>query len=129
MENTLTNYWIIPPDVYKVLDDEFHFNFDPCPYPRRIDGLRCDWGKMSFVNPPFRRKDGSPTAFVRKAIEQQQLGNSSVLTLPTQSYVNLLLESGAECRSLGRIKWLSTDTLQPMKSPSPITMFYLRGKP
>ena len=124
----MTDYWITPPDLYEELDNEYHFDFDPCTYPKRFDGLEIDWGKMNYVNPPFRKKDGSPTAFVRKAIEEQSKGNSSVLTLPTQSYVNLLLESSAELRSLGRVKWLSTLTGQPCKSPSPITLFYLRGK-
>ena len=121
------NYWITPYHLYNKLDNEFHFDFDPCPYPRTIDGLNCDWGKMNYVNPPFRSKDGSPTAFVRKAIEESKKGKSSFLTLPCQSYVNLLLEAGAVLRSLGRVKWLEAETKEPMKSPSPITGFYLKG--
>jgi len=122
------SYWITPPELYEELNKEFHFDFDPCPYPRKIDGLNIEWGMMNYVNPPFRKKDGSPTAFVRKAIEEQKKGKNSVLTLPTQSYVNLLLESNAVCRSLGRVKWLEAETKQPMNGPSPITLFYLRGK-
>lgn len=121
-------YWLIPEETYSKLNQEFHFDFDPCTYPRTFNGLEIEWGKMNFVNPPFRSKDGSPTAFVRKAIVEQQKGKSSFLTLPAQSYVNLLLEAGAELRSLGRIKWLEVETKEPMKSPSPITGFYLRGK-
>ena len=116
-----------PPDLYARLDAEFHFDFDPCPYPMLTTGLKHDWGFVNFVNPPFRSKDGSPTAFVRKAIEQQAKGKTSVLVLPTQSYVNLLLEAGAELRSLGRVKWLEVDTKEPMPGPSPITCFILRG--
>jgi hypothetical protein len=26
-------YWLTPPDIYDKLDKEFHFDFDPCPYP------------------------------------------------------------------------------------------------
>jgi len=118
---------LTPPELYKTLDNEFHFDFDPCPYPKVNDGLKLDWGKMNYVNPPFRKKDGSPTAFVRKAIEEQQKGKSSFLTLPTQSYVNLLAEAGATIRSLGRVKWLECNSLKPMSSPSPITGFYLKG--
>lgn len=123
----MSNFWITPPELYAKLDQEFHFDFDPCPYPRTIDGLKAEWGKMNYVNPPFRKKDGSPTAFVRKAIEESKKGNNSVLTLPTQSYINLMLEAGAELRSLGRVKWLSTIDMKPSKSPSPITLFYLKG--
>ena len=125
----MDNFWLTPPELYHSLDQEFNFDFDPCPFPKKTDGLKLDWGKMNYVNPPFRKKDGSPTAFVRKAIEEQKKGNSSVLTLPTESYVNLLLEAGAELRSLGRVKWLSTLTGEPMKGPSPITFFYLKGNP
>lgn len=129
LENCLLpRYWLTPPELYSKLDSEFHFNFDPCKYPKTWNGLEIEWGSMNYVNPPFRSKDGSPTAFVRKAIEQSLKGKSSFLTLPAQSYVNLLLEAGAELRSLGRVKWLEVETKEPMKSPSPITGFYLRGK-
>jgi len=127
----MERYWLTPPKVYKKLDEEFHFDFDPCPYPKVNNGLVIPWGKMNYVNPPFRKKDGfgaGPTAFVRKAIEESTKGNSSFIVLPVQSYVNLLLESGAKLRSLGRIKWIETDTHKECKSPSPICGFFLPGK-
>jgi len=124
-------YWLTPPEIYKKLNEEFSFDFDPCPYPKSEDwdALSMEWGKMNFVNPPFRPNDGNgkgPTAFVRKAIEEKEKGNSSVILIPTQSYVNLLLEAGAELRSMGRIKWLEVNTREPMKGPSPITCFVLK---
>ena len=123
------NYWLTPPDLYTLLDKEFKFDFDPCPYPKTLNSLDLEWGKMNYVNPPFHKMNGfGPTAFVRKALEEQKKGRSSFLTLPTQSYVNLLLEAGAELRSLGRVKWLEVDTKEPMKAPSPITGFFLQGK-
>lgn len=118
-------YWLTPPGVYKKLDNEFHFDFDPCPCPKPdgYDSLLIEWGKSNYVNPPFRRADGvdgkGPTAFVRKAIEENKKGKTVVLMIPVQSYVNLLLEAGAEIRSAGRVKWLETDTGEPCKSPSP----------
>ena len=27
-------FWLTDPKLYKSLDDEFHFDMDPCPYPR-----------------------------------------------------------------------------------------------
>jgi hypothetical protein len=114
----------------KKLDDEFHFDFDPCPFPRPdgYNGVTVDWGQCNYVNPPFHRYDGiEPTAFVRKAIAEQAKGKTSVLVIPTQSYVNLLLEAGAELRSLGRVRWLHVETREPTKGPSPITMFVLKG--
>jgi hypothetical protein len=125
-------YWLTPPDLFARLDAEFAFDFDPCPCPRPegYDSLQGPWGRMSYVNPPFRPHDGvngkGPTAFVRKAIEESKHGRGSVLLIPTQSYVNLLLEAGAECRSMGRVKWLEASTGEPQPGPSPITAFILR---
>lgn len=127
-------YWLTPPEVYKKLDDEFHFDYDPCPcpVPEGHNGLEVEWGQVSYVNPPFRKHDGvdgrGPTAFVRKAIEESKKGKTVVLMIPVQSYVNLLIEAGAELRSAGRVKWLEADTKEPCKSPSPIGCFILRGK-
>ena len=134
MKKELKRYWLTPPELYASLDKEFNFDFDPCPCPRpeEYNSLLLDWGQSNYVNPPFRRMDGAdgqgPTAFVRKAIEENKKGKTVVLTIPTQSYVNLLIEAGAEMRSLGRVKWLEADTKQPMPGPSPITCFILRGK-
>ena len=130
----MAQYWLTPPQMFASLNNEFSFDFDPCPYPRLndFDGLKTEWGKMNYVNPIFRKKDSlsgkdGPTTFVRKAIQEQKKGKSSFLTLPTQSYVNLLLEAGAELRSLGRVKWLEVETKEPMKGTSSITGFYLKG--
>lgn len=126
-------HWITPPEVYKALDDEFHFDFDPCPYPRPLgwDALSMKWGNMNFVNPPFRRIDGvggGPTAFVRKAIRELAQGRSSVILLPVPGYVNLLLEAGASIRSMGRVRWLNVGTKEPQQNPSPIARFVLGCK-
>lgn len=127
-------YWLTPQEIYQALDAEFHFDYDPCPFPRPEDfnGIAVPWGNSNYVNPPFRKIDGAfgagPTAFVRKAIEEQALGRTSVIVIPTQSYVNMLLEAGAECRSMGRIKWLEATERNPMPGPSSITCFVLRGK-
>ena len=130
----MKKYWITPPELYESLNNEFHFDFDPCPHPRpnNYDSINLEWKNMNYVNHIFRRKDSEhkygPTAFVRKAIAEQKKGRSSFLTLPTQSYVNLLLEAGAKLRSLGRVKWLDCETKEPMKTPSPITGFFLERK-
>jgi hypothetical protein len=127
-------YWLTPPQMYRELNEEFHFDYEPCPYPRaeEFNGITVPWGSSNYVNPPFRKSDGAfgagPTAFVRKAIQEKELGKSSVIVIPTMSFINMLLEAGAEARSMGRVPWLDAETGEPWKSPSCITAFILRGK-
>lgn len=127
-------FWIVPPEIYKPLDKEFNFDFDPCPYPlpQGFNGIDVEWGNVNWVNPPFRKKDGKygagPTAFIRKAIEEQKKGKTSVVIINTMAFINMLIEAGAECRSMGRVKWLDCNTGEPWKSPSNTTLFILRGK-
>ena len=49
------HYWLTPPELMAQLQEEFNFDFDPCPYPKPddFDGLRCEWGQRNYVNPPF----------------------------------------------------------------------------
>jgi hypothetical protein len=127
------HFWLTPPEMYHALDREFHFDFDPCPYPRpeEFNGVAVPWGNMNYVNPPFRRSDGAfgagPTAFVRKAIEEQKQGKSSIIVIPTMAFINMLLEAGAELRSMGRVSWLDCESGKPWPSPTSITAFVLRG--
>ena len=48
--------WQTPEGVYKSLDEEFDFNFDPCPPDPQFDGLSCEWEERNFVNPPYGRE-------------------------------------------------------------------------
>ena len=127
-----SKYWLIPKDIYGPLNKEFGFDFDPCPYPFVKDGIVAEWGKVNWINPPFRAKDAmnghGPTAFVRKAIEEQKKGKTSVLILPVLSLLNMLFEAGAEIRSCGRVKWIHAETGEKWKNPSNCALFILRGK-
>lgn len=114
------HYWLTPPDLYARLDAEFHFDFDPCPYPLPdgFDGLTCEWGSSNYVNPPFGsiihqgRKKG-PTAWVRKALEEWRKGKRVVLVYPVDKWVLMLLKAIAgengNIRNLGDVKWLATE--------------------
>ena len=126
-------YWITPPEIYAKLDQEFHFDFDPCPYPYQgFDGTEIEWGKSTYCNPPFRKSDGQndkgPTAFIRKAIEENKKGKDVVVIINTNAFINMLIEAGAEMRSMGRVKWLDGQTKEPWKSPSCTTLFVLKAK-
>lgn len=78
------HYWLTPPDLYARLDAEFHFDFDPCPFPlpEGFDGLTCDWGQSNYVNPPFgsimhQGKKKGMTAWVRKALAEHAKGTAA----------------------------------------------------
>jgi site-specific DNA-methyltransferase (adenine-specific) len=55
--SSATNEWRTPEAIYKQLDAEFHFDFDPCPLGGDVDGLGTlfsEWaGKRVWVNPPY----------------------------------------------------------------------------
>jgi hypothetical protein len=111
------HYWLTPPDLYTALDAEFHFDFDPCPYPlpEGFDGLTCEWGQSSYVNPPFgsiiyNGKKKGPTAWVRKAIEEQAKGKRVVLVYPVDKWVLMILSAiGTKVRNLGDVRWCATE--------------------
>lgn len=130
------HYWLTPPDVYEVLDIEFSFTFDPCPFPlpEGFDGLTCEWGTSNYVNPPFGsilhegRKKG-PTAWARKAIAEAEKGKDVVLVYPIDKWVLMLLGAGAEVRNLGDVRWLATeDGSQGKGTGRHIAAFILRGR-
>ena len=129
-------YWLTPPDLYEEMDAEFNFDFDPCPYPLPdgFDGLTCDWGKSNYVNPPFsaiihQGKKKGATAWVRKALAEQQKGNDVVLVFPLNKWVLMLIEAGVEIRNLGDVKWCSTlDGSAGKGIGQHIAQFILKGK-
>jgi hypothetical protein len=110
------HYWLTPPDLMRELDDEFGFDFDPCPHPRPedFDGLTAEWGSSNYVNPPFGtivhdgKKKGA-TAWVRKAIAEHQKGKRVVLVYPIDKWVLMMLEAGAQVRNLRDVRWHATE--------------------
>ena len=116
------HYWLTPPDTLAALDAQFHFDFDPCPFPKPEDfnGLAVEWGQSSYVNPPFGSvlvdgKKKGPTAWARKAIIESQKGKRVVLVYPIDKWVLMLLAAGAEVRNLGDLKWCATEDVKPGK--------------
>lgn len=110
------HYWLTPPALYAELDSEFHFDFDPAPFPLPdgFDGLTAEWGQSSYVNPPFgailhQGKRKGATAWARKAIAEHEKGKRVVLVYPIDKWILMLLAAGAEVRNLGDVKWLATE--------------------
>lgn len=125
MFSSLRLNWKTPKNVYKILDAEFHFIFDPCPVDPKFDGLKIFWGKRNFVNPPYGREIGK---WLKKGYEEAQKGKLCVFLIPSRTdtiwwhdYVMI----ADEIRFIkGRLKF--DDQKNPAPFPSCVAIF--RGK-
>lgn len=90
------NNYKTPLDFYQKLDEEFHFDFDPCPYTPDdkplFDGLECEWGKRNFINPPYSPRS-LKERFIKKSIEESKKGKLCVLLLPVSTSTKIFHES------------------------------------
>lgn len=130
------HYWLTPEDLMIKLQSEFNFDFDACPYPLPdgFDGLTCEWGEVTYVNPPFgsiihEGKKKGPTAWARKAIKESEKGKKVVMVYPIDKWVLMMIKAGAEVRNLGDVKWCATEDGTPGNGTGRhIAMFILDGK-
>lgn len=74
--------WETPDEIYRDLDAEFHFDFDPCHKDSVWDGLSIEWGACNYVNPPYGRKIG---LWLKKGFEEWQNGKTSVFLIPSRT--------------------------------------------
>jgi site-specific DNA-methyltransferase (adenine-specific) len=74
--------WQTPEEVYSELDNEFHFDYDPCPPSPETDGLKSEWGEVNFVNPPYGREIGK---WIRKGYEEWKKGKTVVFLIPART--------------------------------------------
>ena len=110
------HYWLTPDDLMKELNDEFKFDFDPCPLQhdtKKWDGLKIEWKERNFINPPYSRK--LKEAFVLKAIEESKKGKICVMLLPVSTSTKLfhhhILPNQKEIRFVfKRIKFKGVNT-------------------
>ena len=116
MKNRNLNHkddWATPDYVYRALDKEFNFNFDPCPLHSNFDGLSIEWKDRNYINPPYSLK--LKIAFVKKAIEESKKGKLCVMLLPvstsTKLFQDLILPNANEIRFVkGRIPFEGINT-------------------
>lgn len=84
--------WATPKNFYEKLNNEFNFDFDPCPLeldkitPEK-DGLLIEWGNRNYINPPYSRN--LKEAFVIKAINESKKGKLCVMLLPVSTSTKL----------------------------------------
>lgn len=74
-----------PKYFFDDLNKEFHFTFDPCPLhgkdnPKK-DGLKIEWGKSNFVNPPY----SNIKSWILKALQELLKGKSSVFLITAKT--------------------------------------------
>jgi hypothetical protein len=110
LENS--DHWATPEYLYKELDNEFHFDFDPCPLHSAFDGIEVEWGASNFINPPYNRVD--KPRFIQKAFDEWRKGKTCVLLVPaatgTTQFHELMLPY-AEIRFLkGRVAFKGVNT-------------------
>lgn len=100
-----------PSGFYKQLDEEFKFDFDPCPLNPmpETDGLKISWGKRCYVNPPYGKAIRS---WLEKALAEIENGNTDLAVFLLPSYTDvkwfheIVLPKAAEIRFLkGRLKF------------------------
>ena len=106
------DHWATPKEFYDKLNEEFNFDFDPCPLHSKFDGLLIDWKKRNFINPPYSRK--LKESFIRKAFEESKKGKICVMLLPVSTSTKIFHEviySNAEIRFVkGRIAFEGVNT-------------------
>jgi site-specific DNA-methyltransferase (adenine-specific) len=110
--------WATPPELYEELNQEFDFDFDPCPLnlhaiTPETDGLIIEWGSRNFINPPYSRK--LKDAFVHRAVEVAKNGSLCVCLLPVSTSTVLfhdwILPNATEIRFIRkRVKFLGINT-------------------
>jgi len=107
-----SDHWGTPKWLYDKLNQEFNFDFDPCPLHADFDGLSVEWGDSNFINPPYNRVD--KPKFIQKAYEEYLKGKTCVLLIPasvsTKQFIELILPN-AEIRFIkGRIAFSGYNT-------------------
>lgn len=112
--SSMTDEWYTPQDLFDKLNEEFHFNLDPCAtkenhkcelyYTKEDDGLQKNWNGFNvFCNPPYGRQIGK---WVEKAYNSNAL---TVMLLPARTdtkWFHEYIYNKSEIRFLkGRIKF------------------------
>ncbi len=122
--SSATDSWSTPKEVFDKLNEEFRFDFDPCPLNDSpdVDGLSIEWGRCNFVNPPYSNLKG----WLAKAYLEAGKGNTCVLLIPSRTdtrYWHDYVMKADEIRFIkGRLKFGNSKNSAPF--PSCIVVFH-----
>lgn len=75
------DHWQTPEWLYQQLNNEFCFDFDPCPNNPSFDGLSIEWGESNYVNPPYNRFD--KPLWIKKTYDEWKKGKTCVMLIPS----------------------------------------------
>lgn len=133
--SSASDHWATPQELYQALNDEFDFDFDPCPL-RNVpcplfpndqhhidtgDGLVIDWGECTFVNPPYSEID----KWCEKAVREYKKGKTVVMLIPSRTdtkYWHKYIMQATEIRFCrGRLKFNGAKHNAPF--PSAVIVF------
>ncbi|MCB1147358.1 MAG: hypothetical protein KDK38_11185 [Leptospiraceae bacterium] len=118
-----SDHYKTPDSVYEILDSEFNFDFDPCPYNEKpdFDGLEAEWGQNTFCNPPYSKI----SQWIEKAYFESLKGKTIVLLIPSRTdtrYWHDYIMKADEIRFIkGRLKFSGLKNSAPF--PSAIIVF------
>ena len=120
--SSMTDEWNTPSSIYIQLDNEFRFDFDPCPNDPSFNGLQIEWGPRSYVNPPFSNWQ----IWVRKGYDEYKKGKLVVFLLAartdTKAFHEIILPYASEIRFIkGRLKFGDAKNSAPF--PSMVVIF------
>lgn len=133
--SSASSEWTTPDWLFRKLDEEFHFNLDPCStdanakcknnFTLAEDGLAQDWaGHSVFCNPPYGRSIG---LWVEKCFnESRKAGTVVVLLIPartdTKYFHKYIYHKANEIRFIeGRLHFSNSKAGAPF--PSMIVIF------
>lgn len=119
-----SDHYATPRDLYRQLNDEFQFTFDPCPLRSSFNGLLLHWHGNIYANPPY----SNIAPFIRKGITELECGRARIVVflLPVRSdtryWHELILPKAKEIRFIkGRLNF--NETRSPAPFPCVIVVF------
>lgn len=131
-----TDQWETPADLFKKLNDEFHFTLDPCAdesnhkcekyFTKEQNGLIQDWSQdVVFCNPPYGRNIGEWVKKAFESVSSHTHTHTVVMLLPaltdTKWFHNYIYHK-AEIRFIrGRLKFGGSKNSAPF--PSMVVVF------
>jgi site-specific DNA-methyltransferase (adenine-specific) len=109
-----------PEGFYKQLNEEFHFDFDPCPLHSEQNALLSDWGRTAYINPPYGK---AIRGFLEKALLEIKKGNMEIAVFLLPAYTDvkwfheIVLPYSEEIRFIkGRLKFGEHSDTAPFAS-------------